>query len=45
MPDNTQTKFQQTPQRSQSSTTGWIIAVIIALIAIGALWYYGTRST
>ena len=43
MADNIENHYHQRPQRSDSSTTGWVIGVIVALLAILALWYYGTQ--
>ena len=44
MADNIENHYHQRPQRSGSSATGWILGVIIAIAAIAALWYYGTRD-
>ena len=44
MADNIENNYNQRPQRSDSSATGWILGVIIAIAAIAAIWYYGTRD-
>lgn len=43
MADNIENHYHQRPQRSDSSATGWVLGVIVALLAILALWYYGTH--
>lgn len=40
-PDN---RLQQRPQHAASAATGWIIGVIIAVLAAAALWFYGFRG-
>jgi cytoskeletal protein RodZ len=44
MAENTENQYRQSPQRSRSSATGWVLGVIIALAVIGVLWFYGTRD-
>ena len=45
MADNIETSYTKRPQQSGSSVTGWILGVIVALVAIALLWYYATRGT
>ena len=45
MADNIENRFQQRTQRVDSSVAGWVIGAVIAILAIAAVWYYGTRSS
>lgn len=45
MADNIENNYNTRDTGSRSSSaTGWVIGVIIAVVAIAALWYYGTRG-
>jgi hypothetical protein len=45
MADNIENQYnQKNPRPAASSSTGWILGAVIALAAIAAIWYYGTRD-
>lgn len=43
MADNIENHYHQRPQRTESSANGWILGAVVAVLAILALWYYGTH--